>query len=90
LLLLQENQPLQFLIKCFERLLAGTAALTLGPIDFWLLAVGCWLLAVGCWLLTFGFWLPASGQQKLVGTDIDLTTTETSDFGDLAWIGNGV
>ena len=38
----------------------------------------------------FGFLLLASGQQKLVGTDIDSTTTETSDFGDLAWIGNGV
>ena len=34
--------------------------------------------------------LLASGQKKLVGTDIDSTTTETSDFGDLAWIGNGV
>ena len=48
------------------------------------------LLASGFWLLAFGFWPLASGQQKLVGTDIDSTTTDTSDFDDLAWIGNGL
>jgi hypothetical protein len=59
-----------------------------------------WTLALdsgfGLWLWTlaldsgFGLWLWTSGQQSLVGTDIDSTTTETSDFGGLAWIGIGV
>ena len=48
------------------------------------------LLTSGLWLVARSSLVLASGQQSLVGTDIDSTTTETSDFGDLAWIGNGL